>query len=64
LDIHWISTGGKPNPKPNPKTVGEKSSQNPNPRDQKPADIQPETAPLPPLVKLEQDLMLMDKGNG
>ena len=48
-DIHWISTGGKPNPKPNPKTVGEKSSPNPNPRDLKLADIRPETTPLPSL---------------
>jgi len=47
--------GGKPNPKSNPigfgalnpKTVGEKSSPNPNPREPKSADIQPEIAPLP-----------------
>jgi len=29
--------------------VGEKSSPNPNPQDPKPADIRPETAPLPSL---------------
>jgi hypothetical protein len=48
----------KPNPKlnvidfgaSNPKTVGEKSSLNPNPREPKPADIRPETAPLSSLV--------------
>jgi hypothetical protein len=44
-DIHRISTGGKPNPK----TVGEKSSSNPNPQDPKPADIHPEPDPLPSL---------------
>ena len=56
-DIHRISTGGKPNPKPNPigfgapnlKTVGEKSSPNLNP---KPADIRPKPDPLPSLACL------------
>jgi hypothetical protein len=48
-DIHWISTGEKPNPIPNPKTVGEKPSPNSNPQDPKPAGIRPETDPLPSL---------------
>ena len=51
--IHWVSTGDKPNPKPNPisfeapnpKIVDEKSFSNPNPNS-KPADIRPETKPL------------------
>jgi hypothetical protein len=42
LDIHWTSTDKKPNPK----TVGEKSSPNPNPQDPKPTDIRPEPDPL------------------
>jgi hypothetical protein len=49
LDIHWISTGEKSNPKPNPipnsklklKTVGEKSFPNSNPQNLKPAGIRP-----------------------
>jgi hypothetical protein len=57
LDIYWIPTSGKPNPKPNPigfrapnpKTVGEKSFMNPNPWDSKPADIRPKTVLLPSL---------------
>ena len=46
----------KPNPisfgAPNPKTVGEKSYPNPNPQNLKPADIPPETEPLPSLVMI------------
>ena len=49
-DIHWISTGGKPNPigfgAPNPKTVGEKPSLNPNPQNPKPVDIHLKSDPL------------------
>jgi len=49
-DIHWISTGGKPNPNgfgaPNLKTVGEKPATNPNPQNPKPADIRPKPDPL------------------
>ena len=55
--IHWVSTGEKPNSKANPissgapnsKTVGEKSSRNPNPQNPKPADIRPKIEPLPSL---------------
>ena len=39
--------------KPNPKTVGEKSSPNPNPLNPKPADIRPETEPLPSLLPVK-----------
>ena len=57
--IHWISTGEKSNPKPNPivfgtpnpKTMSEKSPPNPNLLDPKPADIRPETELLPSLPK-------------
>jgi hypothetical protein len=57
-DIHWISTGKKPNPNPNPiglgypnpKTVGEKLAPNPNPPDPKPADTRLEPDPLPSLA--------------
>ena len=54
-DIHWISTGGnqnpKPNLKPNPnlKTVGEKPTPNPKPKKPKPADTRTEPDPLPSL---------------
>jgi hypothetical protein len=52
LDIHgWktkIKTETEPDwfRGPNPKTVGEKSSPNPNPQDSKPKDIRLETVPL------------------
>ena len=53
LDIHGWKTKPETEPDwfrgPNLKTVGEKSSPNPNPQDPKPADIRPETAPLPSL---------------
>ena len=56
--IHWVSTGEKSNPKPNPivfgapnpKTVSEKSPPNPNLLDPKHADTRPEPAPLPCLI--------------
>ena len=56
---HWISTGGKPNPKPNPigfgapnpQTAGEKPSPNLNPQNPKPADIRPKPDPLPSLME-------------
>lgn len=59
MDIHCVSTGEKPNPKlnligfraPNPKTVGEKLSLNPN-LDPKSTDIQPKIGPLPSLVMI------------
>jgi len=38
----------EPNPKPNPKTMNEKSSSNPNPREPKPTDIRHETVPPNP----------------
>jgi hypothetical protein len=47
-----VSFNSKPNPKPNSKTVGEKSSPNLNPQDPKPADIRPEPDPLPSLTTL------------
>jgi len=53
LDIHGWKTKPETEPDwfrgPNLKTVGEKSSPNPNSQDPKPADIRPETAPLPSL---------------
>jgi hypothetical protein len=42
-----------PNLKPNPKTVGEKSSPNPNPQDPIPVDIRPESDPLPSLPNIQ-----------
>ena len=59
IHIFRISTGEKRNPKPNPigfgtpnpKTIGEKSSSNPNPPEPKSADIRPETAQLPSLTE-------------
>ena len=51
--IHWVSMGENQNPisfaAQNLKTVGEKSSLNPIPLDLKPAEIRPETEPLPSL---------------
>jgi len=55
---HWISTGRKPNPKPNPigfwalnpKTMDEKLPPKPKPLDPKPADIRTKTDPLPSLM--------------
>jgi hypothetical protein len=44
-DIHWVSAGENRNPKPNPKTVGEKSNPNLKPLDPKPADIRPKPCP-------------------